>query len=484
MAANSVVKKGTSIYKISLMTFVLITLSALMSIRNFPTMGLMNWKLLVFGFLALVMFLVPASLVSAELATGWPETGGVYVWVREAFGKRWGFLAVWLQWFQVTIGFIGILTFIAVTISYVVAPRLADNKLFQLAIIIVVWWGMTVVNFRGLKTYAWISSLFVTIGVLIPAVLLIGGGLWWVFSGHTSLLTVHPVLHDFMPDFSNVNNLVLLVTFVFIFIGIEMTAVHAREIKDVNRNYPFGILIVGVLMTIISTVGALLITMIVPLKTLNLLMGLMQAFRVIYGAGAITTIIALMIIVGSIGQVSSWILGPVRGLLETARDGNLPKILQKENKNGIPVNLLIMQAIIITFWGVIYTILPGGVNSSFWMLFALTTCVYLVMYFFMYAAAISLRYKCPNVKRPFTIPGGKAGMWLVAGWGFLSMVFVFILALIPPNQIKGMNLSKTAYILIMLGGTIVVSLVPLVIYQFKKPSWMPESKAAAEKVIA
>ena len=295
---------------------------------------------------------------------------------------------------------------------------------------------------------------------------------------------MHPTLHDFIPDFSKANTLVLLVTFVFLFIGVEMTAVHAKEIKNVGRSYPLGILIVGIVMTVLSILGALLITMMVPVGTLNLLEGIMQAFKVIYGAGVITTVLALMIIVGSLGEVSSWILGPVRGLLETARDGNLPRGLQKENKNGMPVNMMILQAIFVTFWGAIYAILPGGVNSSFWMLFALTTCVYLVMYFFMYAAAVKLRYKFPDVKRSFSIPGGKPVMWLVAGWGLLSMVFVFILALIPPSQIKGMNLSKTGYILLMLAATLVISIIPLVIYQFKKPSWMPGPRSAGAKEAA
>ena len=164
MAEKASVKGSAAVFKIGLMAFVLITLSSLMSIRNFPTMGLVQWQLILFGILALVMYLVPASLVSAELATGWPQTGGVYVWVREAFGKRWGFVAVWLQWFQMTIGFIGILTFIAVTLSYVVNPGLANSKIYQFGIIVVVWWGMTILNFRGLKTYAWINSLFVSIG--------------------------------------------------------------------------------------------------------------------------------------------------------------------------------------------------------------------------------------------------------------------------------------------------------------------------------
>lgn len=474
-------KKGPGVFKMGLGIFVLVTLASLMSIRSFPTMGLVAWQLIAFSILAIVMYLIPASLISAELATGWPKTGGVYIWVREAFGKRWGFTAVWMQWFQMTIGFIGILTFIAATVSYVIDSSLADDKLFQFLMVVVVWWGMTIVNFKGLKTYARVNSLFVSIGVLIPGAILILGGIWWVMSGHTTLVTLNPTLSDFIPNFANIDTLVLLVTFIFIFIGIEMTSVHAKEIKNVGRNYPLGLLMVGLIMTGISILGALVISMMVPVGNLNLLAGIMQSYQIIFGAGIAVTILALMITIGSIGEVSAWILGPVRGLLVTAQDGNLPTILQKENKNGMPVNMMILQAILITFWGGIYVILPGGVNSSYWMLFALATLVYIVMYFLMYAAAIKLRYSHPEVKRAFTVPGGKLGMWLLAGWGFASMAFLFILALVPPSQITSLNLSSSAYILLMLFGIIVITIVPLVIYHFKKPSWTPEKGSEGEK---
>jgi amino acid transporter len=147
----------------------------------------------------------------------------------------------------------------------------------------------------------------------------------------------------------------------------------------------------------------------------------------------------------------------------------------------MPVNMMIVQALFITFWGGIYVILPGGVNSSYWMLFALATLVYIPMYFLMYAAAIKLRYSHPEVKRAFTVPGGKLGMWLLAGWGFASMAFLFILALVPPSQITSLNLSSTEYILLMLFGIIVITIVPFIIYHFKKPSWTPEKGSQGEK---
>jgi amino acid transporter len=229
-------------------------------------------------------------------------------------------------------------------------------------------------------------------------------------------ITLHPTSKAFIPDFSNINSVVLLTTFVFLFIGVEVSAAHAKEIKNVKRNYPLALLIVGIVTVALSIPGALLIAVIVPNKDLNLLSGVMQAFVKIVGTYRwLVAVIALLHVFGGIGEASTWALGPVRSLVSTARDGNLPPALQKLNKNGIPSNMMFVQAGFITFWAVIYALLPGGVNRAYWMLPSLATAIYILMYFFMYAAAIRLRYNHPEVKRPFSVPGGKVGIWVVAG---------------------------------------------------------------------
>ncbi|MDD5648132.1 MAG: amino acid permease [Dehalococcoidia bacterium] len=466
-------------YRMGLAVLTLLTLASLFNIRKYPTMAVTEWQLVSFCLLAILLYLIPASLVSAELATGWPQTGGVYVWVKKAFGQRWGFVAVWLQWFQMTIGFVAALTFIAATFAYAFMPSVADSKLFQFIVSIIIWWGMTFVNFRGLKTYTSISWSFLIIGMLIPAAFLIAGGAQYILAGNPVQFTLHPSWGELMPDFGDISSIVLLLTFVFLFIGIEMTAAHAGEISNVKKNYPLAILIAGVVMAIVSIVGSLVVGLLVPPANLNLLTGIMQAFEAILGGLPwLVSLTALLIVIGSIGEVSTWILGPVRGIASTADDGNLPPFLQKTNAKGMPVNLMILQAVFFTFWVGVYAILPGGVNSSYWILLALTTIVYIVMYFFMYAAAIKLRYSQPGVERPFKIPGGKTGIWLVAGWGFLAMAFLFFLALIPPSQIAFSNLSTSNYVLFMILGMLAVVAIPVIIYQLKKPQWRPSASAS------
>ena len=467
-------KPSKNRYKLSLLTFTLITGAALLQTRDYPTMAETGWNTLIFNFLAVIMFLIPCALVAAELATGWPGEGGVYTWVKEAFGEHWGFTASWLQWFQMTIAFVTILAFIAGVLAYIFNPALADNKLFIFLIIILVWWGITFVDFRGLKTSSWISSIFLILGVFLPMTILLIGGATYVASGAPINLTVHPTWNDLVPNLTNFRSLVLLVTFTFTYTGIEVTSAHAEDMKNVHEDYPLGVFIIGAIAAISSILGSLVVGLILPVQNLVLTAGLMQTYDAMFswfGLGWMVPVIAILIAIGSIGKITTWVLGPVRGLGRAAREGLLPPILQKHNKAGVPVSMLILQAVFVSVWGLIFVLLPGGVNSAFWMLLALTTTVYIVMYVLMYLAAIKLRYSQSNVKRAFKIPGGKGGMWVISGWGIISMIIIFILALLPPTQASVESISLVAFEALMIVGTIGVVMIPQVIYWKRKPSW-------------
>jgi amino acid transporter len=474
MTLKDLKNKQKSRYKLSLLTFTLVTGAALLQTRDYPTMAVTGWNTIIFNFLAVIMFLIPCALVAAELATGWPGEGGVYIWVKEAFGEHWGFTASWVQWFQMTIAFVTILAFIAGVLAYIFDPALASNKLFIFLIIVLVWWGVTFLDFRGLKTSSLISSIFLIFGVFLPMTILIIGGVTYVASGAPINLTVQPTWNDLIPNLTDLRSLVLLVTFTFTYTGIEITSAHAEDMKNVHRDYPLGVFIIGIVAAASSIIGSLIVGLILPVQNLVLTAGLMQTYETMFswfGLGWMVPVIAILIAVGSIGKITTWVLGPVRGLGRAAREGLLPPILQKHNKAGVPVRMLILQAVFVSIWGVIFVLLPGGVNSAFWMLLALTTTVYIVMYILMYLAAVKLRYSQPNVKRAFKIIGGKAGIWAISGWGIAAMLIIFALALLPPTEANVESINLVAFEALMIVGTIGVVLIPQVIYWKRKSSW-------------
>jgi len=465
-------KTSATPHRIKEFTLIMITCAIIVSVRNLPLMAETGLNMIFFVLIALVLFLIPAALVSAELATGWPQQGGVYVWVKEAFGERWGFTAIWLQWFQMIMGMVMILAFIASSLAFVFNPSLAGNKLFLLLIILAVYWGATYFNLRGLKMTGRICTVCFISGVLIPGILIISLGVLYLLSGAPVQIDFSLSEANLIPDMSNISSIVLLAGFVFVFTGIEVSAGHANEVENPQRNYPIAIFITGLILLIIYILGVMAIAIAVPQKQISLTAGIFEAltnFFAAFNLHWLVPIIAFLVAFGAIGEISIWIVSPIKGLLSTAKRGNLPPSLQKENENGMPKNLLIVQASLVSLFGLMFVFVPI-INDAFWMLLALTTLVYLTMYAMMFLAAIRLRYTKPDVPRAYKIPGGKAGMWVVGGLGLLTVLFTMVVDFFPAKQLPIGH--APLYVTFMGLGLLIVVLIPLIIYHLKKPSWV------------
>ena len=103
--AEKVTNKGIKPARmLSVFTLTMINVAAIATLRDLPAMAVYGLSSIFYCVVVAVVFMIPISLVSAELATGWPQRGGIYVWARQAFGMPWGFVAIWLQWIQTSSG--------------------------------------------------------------------------------------------------------------------------------------------------------------------------------------------------------------------------------------------------------------------------------------------------------------------------------------------------------------------------------------------
>lgn len=185
------------------------------------------------------------------------------------------------------------------------------------------------------------------------------------------------------------------------------------------------------------TLGSLAVAIVTPYDQINLQAGLFVSFQQLfshYHIGWLTNVMGLLAAFGALAGVMSWISGPSRGLLWTANDGQLPDFLKKTNRNGVQTHILFIQGAIVSVLSSLYIIMDD-VSVAFFLLSALTIGLYLVMYMMMYASGIKLRYTQPDLKRSYKVPGGKMGMWLIAGVGFLAVAFSFIVTFFPPSQL-------------------------------------------------
>jgi amino acid transporter len=152
--------------KIPLFSLVLLIVAAIDSIRNLPMTGLFGSSLIFFFLLSAAIFLIPISLVSAEMSSRFHEQGGVFHWVRHAFGEKVGVLAIWLQWINTMVWYPTILSFIAGTAAYLFDPALAESKVFLVSVILTVFWGLTLFNLKGIHFSTKVNSICGTIGTV------------------------------------------------------------------------------------------------------------------------------------------------------------------------------------------------------------------------------------------------------------------------------------------------------------------------------
>ncbi len=429
-------------------SLVMINVIAVDNLRSLTAGAEYGFALVFFYILAALLFFIPTILVAAELATGWPTTGGVYVWVREAFGTRWGFLTIWIQWIYNVVWYPTIFAFIAGIFAYLINPALANNKIFMLSVILSAYWGMTLLNCLGLKISHLMSTLGALIGTIFPMLLIAILGISWLYLGNPS--QIHFTLHDFFPSLSNMHNLAFLTNVLFGLMGMEMSAVHAGDVKNPARDYPRALFYSTLIILATLIFSCLAITIVIPNKELNLVSGLIDAFGVFFKAYHMDwfiPIISILIILGSLGGAAVWIIGPARGLLVASHDGNLPKFFERRNKKNMPVGILLIQGIIVTVLCTVFLIMPS-VNSSYWVLSNLTAQLGLLFYILMFSAAIRLRYKHAHIERAFKIPGGLPGIWIVGSIGIFTCISAVILGFLPPSQVSVGKIASYEAILI------------------------------------
>jgi len=467
--------------RISVIGLALMTVAAVVSLRGLPLMAVEGTTLLFYIGFAAFIFLIPAALVAAELGGMFAHsTGGIYDWVKAPFGARAGFVAIWLQWIQNVVWYPTVLAFAAATLAYVIGrPDLADNGIYTGSVIIAAYWFATAIALTGTSAAARFTSAGFLLGTVVPGLLIIALGAAWVADGHTLAFLSGTAgtgsdahIHVF-PHITGLSSLAFLGGIVLLFAGVEVHAVHANELKNPSRDFPKAILLSVVIIVALFLLGSLALAAIVPADRIALDQGPMQAFQIAltgFGLGWLVPVLALLIALGALAGVMSWITGPSRGLLRTARDGELPPFLAKTNKNGVQVVILMIQGAIVTVLALLYFVM-SNVSVAFFLLSAMTITLYLVMYMMMYAAAVRLRMTRPQAPRSYKVPGGLPGLFAVAGLGFGGVAFAFVTSFFPPSQLPVG--SPSTYVTTVAAGFVVFIGLPIVIHALRRPSWKP-----------
>lgn len=433
----------------------MITVIAVDSLRSIPISAQYGFSLVFYYLFAAVVFLIPCALASAELASTFPKTGGLYIWIKEAFGDDWASFVIWLQWIYNICWYPTILALLASALVYPFYPELSNNKLYMLVTILALYWLATYINLQGIQASASLSRFTAIVGTLLPMILITLLGLYWLVHEHKSYINYD--LYSFVPDITLTDNWIFLSTILYSLVGIEITAYHAQDVSNPQKNFPRALIISSIIILTTIILSSLAVATVIPREVLksNLISGMLEAFKIFFTAldmQIMFPVICILIAIGTLGGVGAWLIGPSKGLLIAAEDGHLPSFLAKKNKNGVPENILIIQGLIFSILSTAYIFMPN-VNSAFVILSILTAQLSLFGYLFMFAAVIKLRYVYPNLKRPFKIPGNIIGLYAVCGSGFLASLFAILVSFLPPDDLD--YSSYLNYEVLLLGSFVV-----------------------------
>ncbi len=174
------------------------------------------------------------------------------------------------------------------------------------------FWGATLANFRGMKIAGLIASWGSIIGTLIPGAALIIMAIAWLVQGRPTAVALDAA--DIIPH-GSMDSFVLASGAFTLFIGIEVTASNALDVKKPGTTFPRATFLADGLAVAVYIVTTLAIAIVVPRNELGLASGVVQAFRSFFdasGLDVLTPVFAAMIAIGAIGQISTWLVGPTR----------------------------------------------------------------------------------------------------------------------------------------------------------------------------
>ncbi len=308
---------------LTMMAMAILLITSIFSLRGLPSEAKYGIQSVFFFIFAAVVFLVPFSLVCAELASTYTKSGGLYRWVAEAFGPKWGWTAMYLEWQTVVFWFPTVLMFGAASLAYIAWPEsfdqeLASNKWYTLVVAMVLYWATTFNAFRGQKSANLLSTYGGLVGTIIPgALLIILGALYFILGKQNNLADV-----PFFPDFSHFNTLVLAASIFLFFAGMETQAVHINDMSNPAKQFPRSVFVACIAIVVLYALGTLVIGLVIPTDNINLLQSLLVAYKALwssFGLGWLGNVIALFVMFGVVGQISALVTGPSAGLMAVAQ---------------------------------------------------------------------------------------------------------------------------------------------------------------------
>ena len=432
----------------------LFAVSAMITLDTVATSSALGVQSITLFILFAIVFFVPYGLVAAELGSGWPEEGGIYVWVREAYGQKWGTFTAWLYWVNVAYWAPAVFVVFAGTLATAFWPGMSRG--WEEFIVIALIWVMVGIGILPMSLSKWVNSASAAVKVAVLVMIGLIGAVFVVRNGAANSFAPSAWVPSFGANWS------FLPIIIYNFMGFELMSSAAGAVKNPRRDIPRMLLFAGAIIVGAQLLGNFGILAAIPLKNLSIVSGMADAMKLSFDAvlgGAATVIYDVFIVLllfSFIGNMVTWSIGANHSMASTGLDRSAPGVFGHVNKRFLtPDYAFVLMGVLATALTIVNYAFFATKESVFWSIFALSSIVFLFPYVLMFPALLVLRRKQPDTPRPYRVPGGKAGAWvsvLLTMSGVISAIVLFFY-LVPEGT------PKATYWIVTAGGTAISMLI-------------------------
>lgn len=404
--------------------------------------------------LLLILFFLPYGLISAELGTTYEGDGGIYDWVKKAFGRRWGGRVAWFYWINFPIWMASLAVLFQEVLSQIFQIQL--HLFVTIGIQLLFIWVVTFISCYPVSDSKWILNLAAFAKVAIMICLGVLG------------IIYHAVTKGVANDFSgaallpkmDIKSLSFLSVILFNFLGFEVVTTMASDMDNPKKQIPQSIIYGGILIAFFYLFAAFGMGAAVPADELSASGGLIDSFILLVGGlNPFVVIIGLLFMYTLAANLISWSLGVNYVALYAAKNNDMPAIFARVNsKNEMPVGASLLNGIIATLLVVAAPMIPN--ENIFWAFFSLNVVALLLSYIMMFPAFLKLRKTDPDTPRPFKVPGPTWFLRILTYVPFTLLVLTLIFSVVPldnsPEEISGKIPVLIGTILVALIGEIMI----------------------------
>ncbi len=383
----------------------LFTVSAILLLDTLAASASIGVSSITWWILLGILFFIPYGLISAELGTTYPEQGGIYAWVRDAFGPRWGTRVTWLYWLNTAIWNGAILVLLAGVFAQIFLPDLGLGA--KLAMAIALNWLVVLITTFSLNIGKWVPNAGAAIKVTAFAAL-IAGGIAFTMRDNVRLANDFSAW-SFVPEWGA--SAAYISTIIYGMLGFELVCSASAEMKNPVRDVPRAILWSGIVIFLAYVLGTFAILAAIPVENIDLVEGLVDTLRQLFGESPLgisaAFVLGIMVMLTFFSNCVTWAIGCCRAATEAAIDGKLPRFLASEHKEyGTPVGSAVVMGIITTLILLGYGVLATSNEDLFWNLFASSAVLFLLPYLGAIGSFWYMRKADADRPRPFRVPGG------------------------------------------------------------------------------